>query len=237
MPPANKIGTIFFGDGRKWQPPAVLYPFFPSLLDQPPGVRHQPKEVEAIFPQACRLAETLRPAEESRITAPVSAGETTAPPTRPRSVQGLGEMQLDTPTGPERERGRDLPAGLDSLRALKSSAISLLLWEGRHSGQEAVGKLLRMQLAFNLHLRPFLVRCYLTTGSFPCGETEGIVWSWPTLCFYMQSLVGRSPELVAWSLRELATHPRSFISSAQMSGLASSRLHLKSNRNFKKPFA
>ncbi|KAG7322132.1 hypothetical protein KOW79_014990 [Hemibagrus wyckioides] len=56
----------------------------------PPGVRHQPKEVEAIFPQACRLAEALRPAEESRITAPVSAGETTAPPTRPRSVQGLG---------------------------------------------------------------------------------------------------------------------------------------------------
>lgn len=132
MPPANKIGTIFFGDGRKWQPPAVLYPFFPSLLDQPPGVRHQPKEVEAIFPQACRLAEALCPAEESRITAPISAGETTAPPTRPRSVQGLGEMQLDTPTGPERERGRDLPAGLDSLRALKSSAISLLLREGRH---------------------------------------------------------------------------------------------------------
>lgn len=105
--------------------------FFPSLLDQPPGVRHQPKEVEAIFPQACRLAEALCPAEESRITAPVSAGETTAPPTRPRSVQGLGEMQLDTPTGPERERGRDLPAGLDSLRALKSTAISLLLCEGR----------------------------------------------------------------------------------------------------------
>ncbi|KAK2831249.1 hypothetical protein Q7C36_016335 [Tachysurus vachellii] len=69
--------------------------FTAANRERPPGVRHQPKEVEAIFPQACRLAEALRPAEESRITAPVSAGETTAPPTRPRSVQGLEEEQAE----------------------------------------------------------------------------------------------------------------------------------------------